>query len=132
MRAENKVEPGKKIKAQFIIKKKFKDEEIIKSLAKLESIQYVGQAEKPAASSVVEDVEIYLPLAGLIDVEKEKGRLEKEIEKVKKYVDTQEKKLGNKEFKKNAPDSVVEAEKNKLDDAKEKLEKLNSQLKSIK
>ena len=70
LRAENNVEPGKKIRAQFISKKKFKDDEIIKVLAKLEAIEYVDSADKPAASSVVEDVEIYLPLAGLIDIGK--------------------------------------------------------------
>jgi len=132
LRAENKVEPGKKIKAQFISKKKFKDEEIIKELARLESIEYVDKAEKPAASSVIEDVEIYLPLAGLIDIEKEKSRIEKEIENVQKYVEVQGKKLSNEEFAKNAPANVVEAEKKKLDEAEEKLQKLQQQIKGLK
>ncbi|MFZ5365090.1 MAG: valine--tRNA ligase [Patescibacteria group bacterium] len=133
LRAENNVEPAKKIKAQFVCQKKLKeDEAIIKALARLDSIEYVDVAEKPAASGVVEDIEIYLPLKGLIDIEKEKSRLEKEIENVKKYVDSQEKKLGNDEFVKNAPANVVEGEKAKLAEAKEKLEKLNNQLEGLK
>lgn len=133
LRAENNIEPGKKIKAQFISKKKFREnEEIIKALARLESIEYVDSADKPAASSVVEDVEIYLPLVGLIDIDKEKARLQKEIGNVQKYIKTQEKKLENKEFTENAPKEVVEAEEKKLEEAEEKLIKLESQFKGVK
>lgn len=132
LRAENNVEPGKKIKAQFIAKKKFKNnEEIIKDLARLETIEYVDRADKPAASAVVENIEIYLPLAGLIDIEKERSRLQKEIENVRKYIQEQEKKLKNREFTENAPKEVVGTEKKKLEEAKEKLEKLNNQLRGL-
>src|SRR5699024_3281705 len=62
-------------------------------------------------SAVVTGAEIFLPLEGLIDFEKEIARLEKELEKWNKEVALVEKKLSNKGFVEKAPAQVVEAEK---------------------
>lgn len=65
--------------------------------------------------------EIYLPLAGFIDIAEEIARLEKELDKWQKEVDRVEKKLANQKFVANAPDDVVQAEREKGEDYQAKL-----------
>ena len=84
-----------------------------------------------AATQVVGDVEILLPLAGLVDVVEEVKRLEKEIAKVQKDVDFFTKKLGNEKFVANAPAHVLEKDRGKLAEAKEKLGILQESLRKI-
>jgi valyl-tRNA synthetase len=67
----------------------------------------------------------------VIDVEKEKIRIQKEIDTVAPYVLIQEKKLKNEQFVANAPAAVVDIERKKLAEAKEKLSKLHEQLASL-
>ena len=61
-----------------------------------------------AAAAVIGDIVIYIPLAGLIDVEKEKARLQKRLDKVIKDLDSTQKTLNNPKFIDRAPESVVE------------------------
>jgi valyl-tRNA synthetase len=65
-----------------------------------------------------------LPLGGLIDLDKEKGRLEKRIKDIESLLIGIEKKLSNENFTKRAPENVVEHEKNKLNDLKDELTKV--------
>lgn len=78
------------------------------------------KAPETAMTSVITGAEIYLPLAGLINLEEEISRLEKELDKWSKEVKRVEGKLANKKFVENAPDAVVEAEKGKQSDYLEK------------
>ena len=71
------------------------------------------EAPSDAVTSVITGVEIYLPLAGLINIEDEIARLEKEAEKLQQEVDRVEKKLSNEKFVAKAPAAVVEAERAK-------------------
>ncbi len=105
----------------------------IERLARSEVEVGVGM-EKPKASAgaVVEGNEIYILLEGLIDLDKEKARLEKEIQKVGGYVKQLEGKLGNEKFIANAPKEVVEGEREKLKAARLNLEKLTGNLESLK
>ncbi len=105
----------------------------IERLARSEVEVGVGM-EKPKASAgaVVEGNEIYILLEGLIDLDKEKARLEKEIQKVGGYVKQLEGKLGNEKFVDNAPKEVVEGEREKLKAARLNLEKLTGNLESLK
>ncbi len=124
LRAEYKIEPAKKIGAKINIGKKEKmvknNEQVIKALARLETIEFVKSG-----------AEVSLDLASAVDVEKEKPRLEKEIAELKKYTAGLENKLSNKEFVKNAPKEVVEKDQEKLSEAKSKLKKLEEQLKNL-
>jgi valyl-tRNA synthetase len=131
LRSEYKVEPAKKITAQIKVKNQKEIEaqiEVIKYLARLEKLDFVINKPEKAACAVVENIEIYLPLAELIDSEKEKERLSKEFESLQKYLIGLDKKLSNKEFVDNAPRQVVDIEKQKQADAREKLEKIKNQL----
>lgn len=137
MRADYKIEPAKKISAIIYAgaKVKFLEEqaEVIKVLARVENLEIKKSGEKLAksAGAVASGVEIYLPLAGLIDVAKEKARLEKDLGEAKRYLDVLENKLGNKSFLVNAPKELVEGEKEKLEVQKEKVKKIKDQLKSL-
>ena len=83
---------------------------------------------KASAAAVVEGSEIFIPLEGLIDLEKERERIRKEISRLEGFLKGVNGKLSNKGFAENAPDSVVEKERQKKADAETSLEKLREQL----
>lgn len=72
--------------------------------------------DKPeqAVTAVVSGIEIFLPLKGLIDMDKEIARLEKEVQKVEGEIDRIAKKLVNEGFVAKAPEAVINKEKEKL------------------
>ena len=71
--------------------------------------------ERPPASgtAVLSDLEVYVPLEGLIDLDVERQRQQKELDKLEKLLGGLEKKLQNEKFLANAPSDVVESEKRK-------------------
>lgn len=69
----------------------------------------------PAATSVAADVEIVIPLAGVIDLDAERARLGKEIERVEADIAFVERKLGNEKFVSRAPADIVQKEREKLE-----------------
>ena len=88
---------------------------LISSLAKLDSVTHIDGGEVPAsATQLVGEMELLVPLAGLIDVSAEVERLEKEILKLRKDIDRVNNKLGNEKFVANAPAEVVAKEKEKI------------------
>ena len=86
--------------------------------------------DKPegAAALVVGPVEIYLPLAGMVDVEQERARLEKELAEAELHIARLEKLLAS-DFAKKAPEAVVAKEREKLASYKETAEKIKAQIK---
>jgi len=76
-------------------------------------------------------MEFYIPLEGLIDLYKERERLEKEIKRLEGSLIGIEKKLANEKFVNNAPKEVVEKEKAKQMDWTENLSKLREILTSL-
>lgn len=89
----------------------------LEKLAKLESIQWLKvEEEVPAAATQLHgNVEILVPMAGLIDVDAERARLEKEIAKLESGMKAVSGKLNNKKFTDNAPDAVVAKERAKAE-----------------
>lgn len=102
----------------------------LQKLAKLESIEALGAGEEPppAATGLFGDIEILVPMAGLIDVEAERARLEKEISKLQNNLKSVSAKLGNEKFLSNAPEAVVAKEKEKQDKANNALNALQAKL----
>jgi valyl-tRNA synthetase len=84
------------------------------------------------ASSVVNEIEIFLSLEGLIDVDKERARLTKEIERLRNLFDSTTKKLANPSFADRAPADVVEKERSKLTSFTESIAKLEESLGALK
>ena len=80
---------------------------------------------KRGISAIAGNIQVFLELEGLIDIEQEIEKLTKEIEGLKKDLKAKEARLGNKEFIKKAPFEIVEKEKELLTAGKEKLTHLN-------
>ncbi len=97
------------------------------ALAKVSRIQPVDEnfVSDNAGTVVVQNMELFVPLADLIDIEKEKARLEKELKRLEGLKKATEAKLGNPNFVQKAPPAVVEAERNKLEQIKINLEKVS-------
>jgi valyl-tRNA synthetase len=89
------------------------------------------EAPDKAMTAVVTGAEIILPLAGLINVEEEIARLEKELEKWNKEVDRVQKKLSNEGFVKKAPEKVINEERAKEKDYLEKRATVELRLKEL-
>ncbi|MFB4162929.1 valine--tRNA ligase [Alteribacillus sp. JSM 102045] len=89
-------------------------------------------ASEKSVSQVLTGATLYMPLAGLIDLDEEVARLEKEKEKLNKEVERVQKKLSNEGFVKKAPEHVVEEEKQKEKDYLEKREKVTARIKELK
>jgi len=81
-------------------------------------------APDKAMTAIVTGAELYLPLAGLIDISQEIARLEKEIQHLNSEVERVEKKLSNAGFVAKAPARVIEEEKEKMADYAEKRDKV--------
>ena len=105
----------------------------IESLGKADSVIISDSVTKPksAATAVAQDVEIFLPLKGVIDFAEEEKRLKKEIGKTMKDLASVNKKLSNEDFLAKAPEDIIEKEKVKAGDLKEKQEKLEKGLNRI-
>ncbi|WP_455676131.1 valine--tRNA ligase [Pradoshia sp.] len=88
-------------------------------------------ADDKAMTAIVTGVELILPLQGLLNIEEELKRLQKELDKWKKEVERIEKKLGNEGFMKKAPEKVIEEERAKLADYMEKREAVQNRLKDL-
>src|SRR3990167_2689656 len=91
--------------------------ELLLATARLDKIDWLAAngSAPPAATAIVNTLEILIPLAGLIDVTAEKARLEKEFEKLNKEISRLKDKLNNDHFVAKAPVEVITKEKEKLE-----------------
>ena len=139
IRAEMDVPPGKK--ADVIIKTPDKNAARVLenqktqliTLGKIGNLDIGDDVKKPplSASAVIPVGEIYIPLEGLIDLENERARLEKELQKQRQYLERVKKKLANTDFLNRAPSEVIEAEKEKKVLAEDSIGRLNKNLESL-
>jgi len=137
LRAEKNIVPSKKLAANIFAGDKtdlLKDQaQMIASLAGLDfSLLTIQESmtEKPedAAVLVVGSVEIYIPLAGTVDLAADKPRLEKELKEAQSHIERLEKLLSS-DFANKAPAALVQKEREKLDGYKDTAEKIKAQLK---
>ncbi len=93
-------------------------DEIIKTLGRINDITLGEDIEKPdqSATAVVQKMELFVPLKGLIDLDQEIARLSKRLDELKGHLAGVEKKLANENFVNRAPENVVAHEKQKLQD----------------
>tara|TARA_B100000519_G_scaffold70840_1_gene60766 strand:+ start:4519 stop:7305 length:2787 start_codon:yes stop_codon:yes gene_type:complete len=105
----------------------------IDRLARLESTAVLKEGEEAPASAaaVVGEMEILIPMAGLIDKEAELARIAKAMGKLEQDVARFKGKLSNEKFVSNAPEAVIEKEKAKLADSESQLAKLKAQHETI-
>jgi valyl-tRNA synthetase len=139
LRSEKNVKPGRRIPATLVSESQLpllsEQATTIAALAGLDTqtLKIAGAVEsKPQgqAALVVGPVEIYLPLAGLVDQEEERARLEKELSEVQAQIERLEKLLAS-SFAEKAPPAVVEKERQKLAAYQQTAEKLRNQLDAL-
>ena len=104
----------------------------VTDLSAADPIEFADEKPAHALSGVVDGAEIFLPLEGLIDTEKEIARLTKERDKLQKYISSTSAKLSNEKFVGKAPAAVVQSEREKLAASEEKLTALDGQIAQLK
>ena len=139
IRSEMNVAPSKPIELQI----KPKNKEILAALEK--NRQYLLRfcnpselvisdeisAPEKSMSTVLSGLEMYLPLEGLLNIDEEIKRLEKEAEKYAKEVERVQKKLSNEGFMKKAPEKVIAEERAKEADYQEKYDNVLARIKEL-
>jgi valyl-tRNA synthetase len=124
IRSEMQIHPSAEIEAFAICPDPTKKQRLQKHAASIMGltrtakldVQATGTVPQGAASYIFEDMEIFVPLKGLIDVEKEIAKLTKNREKIEKQYQQTKGKLGNEKFLSNAPDEIIAKENAKLDE----------------
>ncbi|MGD8325639.1 MAG: valine--tRNA ligase, partial [Sphingomonadales bacterium] len=107
-------------------------EAVLKWLARLSEISVVPEADTKAALQVIVDETVFvLPLAGAIDLDAERARLNKAIEKLQKEAGSLEGRLSNEAFVAKAPEHVVAENKAKLESARSEIVKLEGALERL-
>ncbi len=106
----------------------------ISGMTKADDLQIMasGECPKGAASYIYEDIEIFVPMSGLIDTERELQKLKKEKEKIAAQLKRTEGKLANDKFLANAPDEIINKEKAKANDLKATMAKIDENSKRLK
>jgi valyl-tRNA synthetase len=103
--------------------------DLIRRLARAEQIDITsGEPPKGSAQIVMDEATVFLPLAGIIDIAKERARLSKELDKVKSEAERIEKKLGNPQFVSRADPAVIEEQRTKLSEFEQAKAKLTQAL----
>ena len=136
MRAEVNANPGKKIPAVLLVADDLREvvaanDSYIKLLGGIDNLELRAMdAEKPenAMAAVVTGIEVYLPLAGLIDVEKETQRLSKELATMEKDLQRVSGKLNNAGFLAKAPEDVIAKERAKSEELTGKIEAVKKRM----
>lgn len=105
--------------------------DVIKTMARLSSISYVDAAPKGAIQTIIDKTTLILPIAELIDLDQERGRLKKEISKLEDNIKKISQQLDNKNFVANAPEEVIEEKKGIVEEDNHKKEKLQQALKQL-
>lgn len=139
VRSEMNISPGKPLSVLFnkgtaLDKKRFaSNKTLVTTLARLESVMWLSASDTPpeSATALVGELEILIPMAGLINKDEESGRLSREISKLSKEAERAESKLQNPSFVDRAPTDVVDKERAKLNDLKMTISKLQSQLEKL-
>jgi valyl-tRNA synthetase len=136
IRGENNIAPSKEIKIQVRLAEGTSGavfdtySKYLQKLARVSSMEMLQPSVKPklASSAVVGGSELFVPLEGLIDLDAERSRIEKEIARLHQAVDSTERKLGNESFVGRAPKEIVDKEREKLQSFRETIEKLQANL----
>ena len=104
---------------------------LISRMARLESYELDGEAPKGSVEILHSGARIILPLAGVIDLDQEKARLEKAIKKADGEITKIDKKLSNQGFLAKAPEAVIEENKSRLAEEQDARAKLQESLDRI-
>jgi valyl-tRNA synthetase len=136
LRAEKKVSPAKRIPATIaggaVTTLVNEQAEVIAALAGVDRSRLEIHATLPAKPEnsfalVVGPLEIYIPLSGMLDLDEERNRIQKELDEIRAQIDRLETLLGS-DFASKAPARVVEKERQRLEEFQQTAAKLKAQL----
>ncbi len=135
-RAEFKIEPTRWMEAQIYTENKLSIEshrQAIETLAKVRPLIIFGSGEErrgkeKALALVLKDAEVILPMAGAVDLDAERQRLESEKEALQTKIESLKTRLSDNAFLSKAPPSIIEKEQGKLLDYQGRLGKLIERL----
>ncbi|MBW7997307.1 MAG: valine--tRNA ligase [Candidatus Glassbacteria bacterium] len=139
IRSEMNVPPGSKA-GLFVVPADEETRRVIEthadyvhSLAKVDKLQFIAPEQKPGASgvAVIGGSELFVPLEGLIDLDKEREKLAREADKLRGLLTGIEKKLANGNFVSRAPAEVVEKEREKQETMRETLDKVEKNIEQL-
>ena len=138
LRAEKKVDPKREVRALLaappaLLEALRPQLAVMEALAKMK-VEALAEALTPpkgAAAGLAGQVQVFLPLEGLVDLGEERARLAKEGEKLKGLLEAQQRKLSNEAFVSKAPAKLIEAEKAKVGELENAIAKLQATLKDL-
>jgi valyl-tRNA synthetase len=135
IRAEQGIDPGKMITVTITTRLGFLEsqEAQIRRLGKVESLTFETDAKphQNTASIFLPEIEVHVSLAGMIDKDAERKKLQQEAENLQRFIASTEAKLANADFVARAPEKVVSVEREKLHANVEKLQKITERLKNF-
>ena len=108
-------------------------ENMLGRLANVTSIEWLSDGEKAPlnALSLIGDLKVMVPLAGLIDLEAERGRIGKEVDKARQELEKIDKKLSNEAFVAKAPAAVVNKDRERAAELQTTLQTLQKQIEAL-
>ena len=108
-------------------------ENMLGRLAHVTSIQWLDDDDEAPlnALSLVGDLKVMVPLAGIIDLEAERGRIRKEVERAQQELEKVEKKLSNEAFVAKAPRAIVSKDRERAAELQTTLQTLQKQLEAL-
>jgi len=106
---------------------------LLQRVGRVESVKILADGEQPpaAATALLGDMRLLVPMKGLIDVDAERARLDKQMEKVRSDLTRTTGKLGNEKFVNNAPAAVVTQEKERAVEFEKTIRQLTEQLEKL-
>jgi valyl-tRNA synthetase len=109
------------------------NQQYLTKLARLDDVRFLASDEQApvSATALVGDLEVLVPMAGLIDKEAELSRLGKELDKLNREVKQTRGKLGNSKFVERAPEAVVEKERARLAEQEQALHTLEEKVQQL-
>jgi valyl-tRNA synthetase len=135
LRAEMNCPPSKEVKVvlfgnEATLATLRAQERYLRALARVASVEYLSEGERPkgAATAVVGETEVYVPLGDMINLEEERTRLSRELGRTEEELARVKKKLGNGDFIAKAKEEVVRREKEKAAEFEDKIRTLNQSL----
>ncbi len=140
IRAEMNIPPDRKANVMVRVSDKESlrliehNERYIKNLAKVQNLCAGADVSRPhqcCATAVVRGMEVFVPLKGLIDLDRERERLEREVKRLSERLERLSRRLEDRNFLKKAPPEVVEKERQKHLDCRRNLEKLLVNLRAL-
>ena len=107
-------------------------DDLIRRLARLETVEVTtSPLPKGAVQIILNEATLALPIADIIDLDKERARLKKEIEKLTADIGKVDQKLGDQKFVANAPEEIIEEQKSRKAEWTSTMQKLSQALKQL-